>query len=40
MPLKTRTGKEVGKAFRKLFLGGPHSRLWTDNDTELYNQHL
>ena len=40
MPLKTKTGKEVAQAFRKLFLGGPPSRLWTNKDTEFYNQQL
>ena len=40
MPLKTKTGKEVAQAFRKLFLRGPPSRLWTDKGTEFYNQQL
>ena len=40
MPLKTKTGKEVTQAFRKLFLGGHPSRLWTDKGTESYNQQL
>ena len=39
-PLKTKTGKEVAQTFRKLFLGGPPSRLWMDKGTELYNQQL
>ena len=39
-PLKTKTDKEVTQAFRKLFLGGNPSRLWTDKDTEFYNQQL
>ena len=30
VPLKTKTGKEVTQAFRKLFLDGYPSRLWTD----------
>ena len=34
MPLKTKTGKEVAQAFRKLV------RLWTDKGTEFYNQQL
>ena len=39
--LKTKTGKEVALAFRKLFLANtPPSRLWTDKDTELYSQQL
>ena len=40
MPLKTKTGKEVAEAFRKLFLNGSPSRLWTDKGTEFYNQQL
>ena len=40
VPLKTRTGKEVAMAFRKLFLGGSPSHLWTDKGTEFYNQQL
>ena len=40
MSLKTKTGKEVAQAFRKLFLDGPPSRLWTDKGTEFYNQQL
>ena len=41
VPLKTKTGKEVALAFRKLFLANtPPSRLWTDKSTEIYNQQL
>ena len=40
MPLKTKTGKEVEQALRKLFLSGSPSRLWTDKGTEFYNQQL
>ena len=40
MPLKTKTGKEVAQAFRKLFLGGSSSRLWKNKGTEFYNQQL
>ena len=40
MLLKTKTGKEVAQAFRKLFLAGHPSRLWTDKGTEFYNQQL
>ena len=40
MPLKTKTDKEVTSAFRKLFLAGSPSRLWTDKGTEFYNQQL
>ena len=40
VPLKTKTGKEVAQAFRKLFLSGHPSRLWTDKGTEFYNQQL
>ena len=40
MPLKTKTGKEVAQTFRKLFLSGSLSRLWTDKGTEFYNQQL
>ena len=40
MPLETKTGKEVARAFRKLFLSGSPSRLWTDKGTEFYNQQL
>ena len=40
MPLKTKTGKEVAQAFRKLFLNGHSSRLWTDKGTEFYNRQL
>ena len=38
--LKIKTGKEVAQAFRKLFLNGHPSRLWTDKGTEFYNQQL
>ena len=37
-PLKPKTGKEVAQAFRKLFLGGHPSHLWTDKGTEFYRQ--
>ena len=40
VPLKTKTGKEVAQAFRKLFLNGHPSRLWPDKVTEFYNQQL
>ena len=40
VPLKTKTGNEVAQAFRKLFLSGSPSRLWTDKGTEFYNQQL
>ena len=40
VPLKTKTGKEVAHAFRKLFHNGHPSRLWTDKGTELYNRQL
>ena len=40
VPLKTNTGKEVAQAFRKLFLNGHPSRLWTDKCKEFYNQQL
>ena len=40
MPLKTKTGKEVAQAFRKLFLSGHPSRLWTDKGTEFHNRQL
>ena len=40
VPLKTKTGNEVAQPFRKLFLGGPPSRLWTDKGTGFYNQQL
>ena len=41
VPLKTKTGKEVSLAFRKLFLvNTAPSRLWTDKGTEFYNQQL
>ena len=40
MPLKTKTGKEVAQAFRKLFHSGHPSRLWTDKGTEFYNRQL
>ena len=33
VPLKTKTGKEVTQAFRKLFLNGHPIRLWTDKGT-------
>ena len=39
MHLKTKTG-EVAQAFRKLFLGGSPSRLWTEKGTEFYTQQL
>ena len=34
LPLKTKAGKVVAQAFRKLFLAGHPSRLWTDTGTE------
>ena len=40
VPLKTKTGKGVTQAFRKLFLVGYPRRLWTDKGTEFYNQQL
>ena len=40
MPLKTKTGKEVAQAFRKLFHTGHPSRLWTDKGTEFYSRQL
>ena len=40
VPLKTKTGKEVAQAFRKLFLVGSPSRLGTDTGNEFYNQQL
>ena len=40
MPLKTKTGKEVAQAFRKLFHNGHPSRLWTDKGSEFYNRQL
>ena len=40
VPLKPKTGKEVAQAFRKLFLAGHPSRLWTDKGTEFYNRQL
>ena len=41
VPLKTRTGKEVAQAFRKLFHNNGHPiRLWTDKGTELNNRQL
>ena len=40
VPLKTKTGKEVALAFRKLSFGCPPSRLWTDKDIEFYNKQL
>ena len=40
VPLKTQTAKVVAQAFRKLFLGGHPSRLWTDKGTEFYNRQL
>ena len=40
MHLQTKTAKKVEQAFRKLFLRGPPSGLWTDTGTEFYNQQL
>ena len=41
VPLKTKTGKEVAMAFQELFTdNAPPSRLWTDKDTEFYNQQV
>ena len=40
VPLKTKTGKEVAQAFRKLFRNGRPSHLWTDKGTEFYNRQL
>ena len=40
-PLKIKTGKEVENAFRELFLANTaRCRLWTDKETEFYNQQL
>ena len=40
VPLKTKTGKEVTQVFRKLFVNGHPSHLWTDKGTEFYNQQI
>ena len=40
VPLKTKTGKEVTQAFRKLFRNGHPGRLWTDKGTEFNNRQL
>ena len=40
VPLKTKAGKEVAQAFRKLFRNGHQSRLWTEKGTEFYNRQL
>ena len=40
VPLKTKTSKEFAQAFRKSFLCGPPSRLWTDKGTGFYDQQL
>ena len=42
VPMKTKPGKEVAKAFQKLFTttNPSPSRLWTDNGTEFYKQQL
>ena len=41
VPLKTKTGKEVAQAFRKLLLHNGHPNcLWSDKGTEFYNRHL
>ena len=38
--LKTKTGKEVAQAFRRLFRNGHPSRFWTDKCMEFYNRQL
>ena len=40
VPLKTKTGKEVAQAFRKLFRNGHPNRVWTDKGMEFYNRQL
>ena len=41
IPLKTKTGIEVAKAFEELFKQNkPPSKLWTDKGTEFYNTHM
>ena len=40
VPLKTKTGKEVAQAFRKLLQSIHPSRLWTDKGTKFYNRQL
>ena len=41
LPLKTKTGKEVALAFRKLFHGNiAPIHMWTDKGTKFYNQQL
>ena len=41
VPLKTKTGMEVAVAFQELFPdNAPASRLWTDRNTEFYNQQV
>ena len=41
VPLKTKTGNEVVMTFQELFTdNAPPSRLWTDKDTEFYNQQV
>ena len=41
IPLKTKTGVEVAKAFQSLFQENkPPTKLWTDKGTEFYNTHM
>ena len=40
VPLKTKTGKEVANAFRKLFANTVPSSFWTDKGTEFSKQQL
>ena len=41
VPLKIKTGKEAAMAFQELLTNNaPPSRLWTDQGTEFYNQHV
>ena len=40
IPLKTKTGVEVSKAFKTIWLDVAPQKLWTDDGTEFINSHM
>ena len=40
VPLKTKTGLEVSKAFEKIFKKGKPKKLWVDKGKEYYNKNM
>ena len=40
VPLKTKTGLEVSKAFENIFKKGKPKKLWVDKGKEYYNKNM